>query len=179
MSGERNPTGRANQQPEESSVPSGATGAPASAAGDRAYPRAILDRAGIGIARLNLEGRLLESNQALERMLGYRGQALRRRPFAEMLHPADREAALRHLGPGAVPARSGPVIEVRFLRKDGGLAWGRLTALAVPASDGDPATVVLLVQETTDRRRAEEALRNTAQRSTRSRKSFSRPTPPE
>jgi two-component system phosphate regulon sensor histidine kinase PhoR len=164
MSGEPNPTGGTNQEPTSPAVASGTAGAPAPPVHDRALLRAIFDRAGIGMAWLDPEGRVLESNRSLQRMLGHRGPALRGRLLTELLHPADRATALRQLGSGGVRAARGPAPEVRFLRNDGGLAWGRLTSLAVPASGGDPDAVLVLVQETTERRLAEAALRNTAQR---------------
>ena len=53
--------------------------------------RAVFDRAGIGMAVVDLDGRLRETNPALQEMLGYAPDDLEGMSFTEFTHPDDLE----------------------------------------------------------------------------------------
>jgi PAS domain S-box-containing protein len=70
--------------------------------------RALFDHTDLGLAVLDLSGRVLEANQALARSAGLDGKALAGRPLADLLRPEDRSAlvaSLQALDEGRAPAR--------------------------------------------------------------------------
>src|SRR5438132_1223875 len=51
--------------------------------------RALFEAAAIGIGIGDVEGRILETNRALQELLGYRADEIRHRRVAEFMHPDD------------------------------------------------------------------------------------------
>ena len=59
--------------------------------------RAMFESAAIGTGVLDLQGRIVTSNRALEEMLGFTKDELERRTAVELTHPEDRESRARAL----------------------------------------------------------------------------------
>ncbi len=53
---------------------------------------------------------------------------------------------------------SGYSLEKRYLRKDGGIVWGSMTATLVRRASGEPYYLLSIVEDITERKRAEEEL---------------------
>src|SRR5437764_9417673 len=51
--------------------------------------RAVFDRAAVGIARIDLKGRIIEANAALHLMLDYAPTELHGLDFVQIVHPGD------------------------------------------------------------------------------------------
>ena len=120
--------------------------------------RTIFEGAAIGIATCTLDGRIIETNLALQKMLGYSAEELMGM-HARELHPGDfqqDEVFLRQLMRGE---RDSFELEKRYSRKDGSNRWGHLTVSLVRSAGGAPAFLVAMVEDTTERKRAEEQLR--------------------
>jgi two-component system cell cycle sensor histidine kinase/response regulator CckA len=120
--------------------------------------RTIFEGVAIGIATCTLEGRIIETNPALRRMLGYSAEELMGM-HARELHPGDfqqDEVFLRQLMQGE---RDWFELEKRYSRKDGLNRWGHLSVSLVRSADGAPAFLVAMVEDTTERKRTEEQLR--------------------
>jgi two-component system cell cycle sensor histidine kinase/response regulator CckA len=120
--------------------------------------RAIFEGATVGIATCTLDGRIIETNPALRKMLGYSAEELMGM-HARELHPGDfqqDEVFLRQLMQGE---RDSFELEKRYSRKDGSDRWGHLTVSLVRSTGGAPAFLVAMVEDTTERKRAEELLR--------------------
>jgi PAS domain S-box-containing protein len=120
--------------------------------------RTTFETAGIGIALVNMQGRPMNSNPALQRMFGYSGEELRRMPFTEFTHLDDRERDWRLYQELLSGKREKYEIEKRFIKKDGQIVWGHLTASLVRGADGQPMYGVGMVEDITERKRAVEAL---------------------
>ena len=118
----------------------------------------IFEAAAIGIATSTLEGRIIESNPALTRMLGY-SQDEFAGMHARELHPGDFEPDEQLLQELMCGERESFELEKRFRRKDGAYVFGHLTVSMVRAADGNPAFLIAMIEDTTARRRAEERLR--------------------
>lgn len=121
--------------------------------------RAIFDWAAIGVGLLDGQGHSVESNPALQRMLGYSQEALKEMSFTEYTHPEDvaADASLfRQLMDGE---RDSYQIEKRFLCKDGHLMWGRQTVSLVQDAEGSSQFAIGMVEAVTERKRAEEELK--------------------
>lgn len=117
--------------------------------------RAIFEEAGIGIALVDLDGRILRANRSLARMLGYRADELHGRHFSEITLPehVDRDQALyQELIRGE---RERYQIEKCYVRSDGQVVWGRLTVSIVAADGGVPRYALGMVEDVTERRLAQ------------------------
>jgi PAS domain S-box-containing protein len=125
--------------------------------------RIIFDNAAIGIALVNPEGRPVESNPALQKMLGYRGDELQQMSFAEFTHPddlAEDSALAQEIFEGK---RDYYQIEKRFIKKNGEIMWGNLTASVIRV-DGETRFISGMVEDISHRKLAEVALRESAER---------------
>ena len=126
--------------------------------------RAIFNGAPMGIAQVDLQGRLIESNVALEHILGYTADELHAMTFAELTHPDDRDADMKLYQELMAAQRDSYDMEKRYYRKDGQLVWTRLTVSVVRADAGEPAFAISMVEDITARKQAEEALRTNEER---------------
>jgi PAS domain S-box-containing protein len=116
----------------------------------------LVEQAPVGICRIDAEGCFLTANEAYEAMLGYPRAELVSRPFWTFLDPADAERARdRHealMGGGI----SHYEMENRWLRKDGSGVWFSMVAASVLGVDGRPQTLVGIMEDITERKRAAE-----------------------
>jgi two-component system cell cycle sensor histidine kinase/response regulator CckA len=120
--------------------------------------RAIFEGAAIGIVTSTLDGRIIDSNPALSKMLGYSAEELVGM-HAREFHPGDfqeDEALLQQLTLGA---RECFDLEKRYQSKNGTYLWGHLTVSLVRDSGGQPAFVIAMLEDITERKRNEEQLR--------------------
>ena len=122
--------------------------------------RAIFERSALGIARIALNGQILEANQALERMLGYEPGEMTGLPLGALAHPDDAEPQLFvDLVSGV---RDALFVEHRWRHKEGDYIWGSTTASLVRGPNGDPLFVVGMVEDITTRRTQDEQLKRQA-----------------
>jgi PAS domain S-box-containing protein len=120
--------------------------------------RPVFEAAAIGISTCTLDGRMIESNPAVSKMLGYSAQELAGM-HARELHPGDfeqDEALLKELLTGL---RDSYDLEKRFRRKDGSYLWGHVTVSLVRNAGGEPAFIIAMLEDIAERKRAEEQLR--------------------
>lgn len=89
----------------------------------------MFESAGLGLALVDLEDRILEFNPLLEDMFG---QGLGGKTFSELLFHEDRGAEQARFQALAGERGEAYAEEVRFPRADGGFSWGGLTASRVP-----------------------------------------------
>ncbi len=122
--------------------------------------RATFMRAAIGMALVDMHGRPIDSNPALQRMLGYTADELRTMVFTAFTHPEDAEADLTLYQELIAGQRDHYQMEKRYYRKDGQLVWGHLTVSLVRDTHGQPAFAVGMVEDITARKQAEDALRH-------------------
>ncbi len=130
---------------------------------EQRFRRAFED-APVGMALVGLDERFLQVNQALCRILGHPARRLLEMTVPQVTHPDDVEAEesqkVRLLrGDG-----SAFQMEKRYLHADGHVVWGALSVSAVPGPDGKPLYYIGQLEDVTERRRAEEALRQSEER---------------
>jgi PAS domain S-box-containing protein len=121
---------------------------------------AMFERSAVGKAQADpLTGRFLKVNQAFADMTGYVPAELRQMTFAEITHPDDRGGGAM----GGVPARAGGAdkwqIEKRYVKKDGSVIWVNVSGNLIHFDDGRPARTIAVIQDVTERKLAEAALR--------------------
>jgi two-component system cell cycle sensor histidine kinase/response regulator CckA len=120
--------------------------------------RSIFEQARLGVATATTEGRYLQVNPAFCKFLGYERDELLQKTNLDVTHPDDR-ARSRELMQESLAGRRPLEMEKRYLRKDGTVVWGYLTATWLMDSDGRPAIGVGLVQDIDERKRVQESLR--------------------
>ena len=117
------------------------------------------EQAAVGISRVGLDGVLVEVNQKFCDMLGYSKDELTGKAVAEITHSDDYGQGSQYrsqLTHRATKAVSG---EKRFVRKDGSVMWARRTMSAACDEAGNPQYVISVIEDITERKAAEEALR--------------------
>jgi PAS domain S-box-containing protein len=125
--------------------------------------RATFDQAAVGIVILRLDGRVEQSNQRLEEILGYPREELEQRTLLELTFSEDLQSTLenaRRLIEGRVPSY---VVEKRYNRKDGATVWCRTTVTLLKDSFGNPNRLIGVIEDIQQRKTAEEALQRSEQ----------------
>jgi PAS domain S-box-containing protein len=126
-------------------------------AAERATAQLVFDRAGVGLARVRLDGSWLEVNQAYCDILGYPPAELLGRRFQDLTHPDDLEEDLEHtrrLIRGAVGSYA---LEKRYIRKNGEPVWVELVKTLARTPDGEPSYMIASAIDISSRKAAEHA----------------------
>ena len=127
--------------------------------------RAAFESSAIGMALADAHGRIVEANAALHEMLGYPTDELRGRSYLDITHPDDVELDRPLANELIAGERASYTLEKRYLRRDGSTAWGRLTvSLLAETARGGGRIALALVEDITQRRSTEEALRRATER---------------
>ena len=122
--------------------------------------RAVFEHSAIGMALVDVDGHPVRSNPALERSLGYTAQELRHMAFSEFTHPQDVGQDRELYQSLLAGERDSYQTENRYIRKNGQVMWGRLTASLIRREDGAPVFGIGMVEDVTDRKKMEEAVRS-------------------
>lgn len=120
--------------------------------------RLTFEQAAVGIAHVAADGRWLRVNRKLCDILGYTESELLQLRFQDVTHPADLPADVEQAAQLAKGELSEFSMEKRYVRKDGAVVWGRLTVAPLFNADRTLKYFVRLVEDITERKRAEEAL---------------------
>jgi PAS domain S-box-containing protein len=103
--------------------------------------------------------RWLQVNDRLCEILGYPREELLRMNWAEMTPPGDLERNVALFEDLLAGHRDGYRMEKRFVRKDGGIVHAAIDVRAVRNEDGSVRHMFTTVQDITDRKQSEQALR--------------------
>ncbi len=122
------------------------------------------DQAAIGMALLGLDGRWLRVNPALCTIVGYSEQELLATDFQTVTHPEDLDADLSHVRQMLSQEIRSYQMEKRYLHKAGQVVWVSLSVSLVRGSDNKGLFFFSQIQHITERKRAEEALRESEKR---------------
>jgi len=118
----------------------------------------VFEAAAIGIALCKPDGRILEGNSTLSRLLGYKPSELAGLdPWK--FHETDSGSASLLLDELIRGTRSFFVVEKSFQRRDASPFAGRMTASLARDSRGDPDFLVVLLEDLTEHARLEQQLR--------------------
>jgi two-component system cell cycle sensor histidine kinase/response regulator CckA len=108
--------------------------------------RTLFERTAVGIALIDIEGRLMECNPALQEMLGYRKEEILTRVFSEFTHVEDKTVDLDFYKKLLSGKQEHYQVEKRCIRKDGGVVWGRINASLVRDAGGNPQYTIHMVE---------------------------------
>ena len=125
--------------------------------------RSIFESAASGMAFLTTEGSVLEANPAFCQASGYSHTEVRGLNVIEVTHPDFREKTRKVYREIAAGRREVAHYEKAYLTKDGRTVWGDVTLARVQEGDCEEVYVVAIVHDITERKRAEDNLREANQ----------------
>ena len=133
--------------------------------------RAIFEQAAVGVAEIEIEtGRFLRVNRQLCEIVGRTEEELLAATFRAITHPDDLQL---HKEKTAL-LLAGKIgyynLEMRYLRKDGGIVWANLASSPLWKPGEAPTRNLVVVQDITERRQAEAEMRSLQERLQRAEK---------
>jgi len=126
--------------------------------------RRVFEEGPLGLALVGKDYRFSKVNNALCQMVGYDEAALVQMSFVDITHPddlrPDAELAER-LFAGEIPFYT---LRKRYVKKNGEIIWINLTASVIRNQQGEPIYGLAMIADITERKRAEDSLRESRQR---------------
>jgi PAS domain S-box-containing protein len=119
--------------------------------------RTIFNHAAVGIAVTDLLGRFIQVNQKFGDIFGYSIEALQTLTFLQLTHPPDLQPAQDSVDRLVRAELSDLTLETRCVRSDGAIIWTLSTITLVKDAGGRPQHLVGILEDITQRKRAEEA----------------------
>jgi PAS domain S-box-containing protein len=121
--------------------------------------RATFENAAVGIAHLSTDAKWLRVNRTFARIIGYSPDELVSKSVQDITHPDDLTLSFTEFE----SLRSGKAdsfeMEKRYMRRDGTPVWVHITGAAVRRNDGSVDHFVTVIQDVSERKRAEEQVR--------------------
>ncbi len=111
--------------------------------------RVFFDNATLGMALVDRDGRVVRSNPALERMLGYSADEFGHMTFEDLTYHDDVDKDLTQREALKAGQSQAYQVEKRFVKRDRNILWGRLTASLVLGRDGKPQFGVGMIEDIT------------------------------
>jgi PAS domain S-box-containing protein len=122
----------------------------------------VFESAPIGVINADASGLILRSNRTFQQMLGYAEEELRGLTFLQLTPQDDRQEVLDIIAALALGTTGRARAERRFYCKDGCSIWCQITASAIWDSRGRLMYLVVLIEDLTERKQAEERMRDQA-----------------
>jgi diguanylate cyclase (GGDEF)-like protein/PAS domain S-box-containing protein len=126
--------------------------------------RKSFDDAAIGMALVGTDGRFLRTNRSLREILGYPEEELLGKTFQDITHPDDLGADLYNFDRILVGEVRTYQIEKRYMHKEGHVVWAHLSVSMAQDEEGEPLYFVSQIQDISERKRAEQKIRDAEQR---------------
>jgi two-component system cell cycle sensor histidine kinase/response regulator CckA len=126
--------------------------------------RSFFEHAPIGEAVVAPDGRFLKVNAALCEIVGYPKDELLAKTFQDITHPEDLEADLEYVRQMLAGEIRTYQMEKRYLHRLGHVVWVLLSVSLVRDEAGRPLYFLSQIQDVTERRRADEELREASAR---------------
>jgi PAS domain S-box-containing protein len=120
--------------------------------------RAAFESSGIGMALVDPEGRWIQANASLCRIVGYTEEELQQKTFQEITHSDDLEADLAQVQRLLAGHISHYTLEKRYFHKKGHIIWVLLTVSLVRGQRKEPLYFVSQIEDITARKATEEKL---------------------
>jgi PAS domain S-box-containing protein len=120
--------------------------------------RAVFEAAAVGIAVVDEQALIQSGNPALSRILGYDWEELAGRRLPDLVHADGSEDLRRQLEELVPNNRHEYRAEQQFLRRDGGVIDAELAMSSITMSSDLAQHAVVMINDVTERNRAQEAL---------------------
>ena len=124
--------------------------------------RSTLEYAPVGMGVTSLDGRFVEVNQSLCKLLGYSREELLQLTFIEITHPDDRAVTLEHTEQLLNGEINFSQLEKLCLRKDGSAIWVQVSVSLLRDSSNVPINFIAQIEDITERKRCQEEIRQLA-----------------
>lgn len=109
--------------------------------------RAMFRAAPMGMALADLDGRMVEVNPELVRVLGRTEESVRGRPMSDLTHPDDAEMEAEFFGQLMAGRRTQYRLEKRFIRPEGGMVPVRVAVSVIEDAAGVPRYAIAVVED--------------------------------
>ncbi len=127
--------------------------------------RIIFEQAAVGVGQVETEtGRFLRVNQKYCNIIGYAQEEIAEITLMEITHPDDLQPSLDNIQRLIGGEIRESTFEKRYIRKDGSIIWVNLTTSPMWDVDEKPNCHIAVVQDITDHKRVQEALRESEER---------------
>ncbi|MBV9847881.1 MAG: EAL domain-containing protein, partial [Kutzneria sp.] len=110
---------------------------------------AVFDSAAMALVICDFDGVILESNRALQDLLGYTHDELDALNGRQIVHPDDLDELVRRCGVLYRGEAASFRLRRRLLKKDGDVLWGDVTVSAVRDVEGMPVYQVAMIEDAT------------------------------
>jgi PAS domain S-box-containing protein len=120
---------------------------------------ATFHHAGVGIANIGLDGKFLMVNERFSKIVDHEPSSLLSMSFDDITHPEDRAASHEGVRDLLNGVRRTYVAEKRYIGSHGDIVWTQLTGALLTKEDGSPDYFISVIEDISDRRRAQESLR--------------------
>jgi PAS domain S-box-containing protein len=117
-----------------------------------------------GIAVSTPDGQYLRANEAYCRMLGYSEEEILTLNFAAVTHPDDLLSNRDLRDQMLAGDRDSFIMEKRYMRKGGDIVWAHVGVSATRTPGGSIATLMVIAEDITERKRTEDALKHSEER---------------
>ncbi|HWV46016.1 MAG TPA: PAS domain S-box protein [Nitrospira sp.] len=124
----------------------------------------LFEYAAVAMSIVDSDKRFVHVNRAYSELLGYDTTELLGRPFTMVAHPEDIPEHLVLWDEVFRRTECSSAQDKRYIRKDGRVIWVRVTANLFKPSDGTAPLVMAVVENITERKQAEQVLRQSEAR---------------
>ncbi len=121
--------------------------------------RKVFEEAPLGMLITTVESDIFTVNQTFCQMLGYTQQELINMTVADISYPEDMPKSREQIGKMLSHERPSFQMEKRYVKKNGHLFWGNVTASCFYNEDNTPSYCLAMIEDITQRKQAEEELR--------------------
>ncbi|WP_377271759.1 putative bifunctional diguanylate cyclase/phosphodiesterase [Peterkaempfera sp. SMS 1(5)a] len=124
--------------------------------------QALFRGAAIGISIADLQGRIIDVNDALAQMLAASPEDLRRLNVTDFVHPDDADGVWELYQDSVRGERDHFRVEKPYFRQDGSVVWTDLTVSLIRDEQGCPQYQVAMLEDITERRMLHDRLHHAA-----------------
>ncbi|MCK5371492.1 MAG: PAS domain S-box protein, partial [Cyclobacteriaceae bacterium] len=126
--------------------------------------KSIFHNSGIGIALVNMDGKIIKANRTVEKMYSDKIGKLTGKNFTDIVHHDDAEETKAQF----MKIVSGEIDEIKaerkYVSKNGAVVFVNLNARVVKDYSGSPNFIVAFIEDITERKLAEEKLKQSEQK---------------
>lgn len=121
--------------------------------------QAMYNQSVIGIGILGLDGKILDANATVCRLLGRSLEDLQKIRFTEVIHPDDRAHGGEEFMQLLNGERDSYRVERRYIRGDGRVFWANVIVSMILDLEGKPRFAVGMMEDTTEQKQTEKELK--------------------